>query len=69
MAWFLWPWESIRRMRAAWAFRKWLLANEERLLIDEELADRLEKWVKDCRYSPSGHHDVLVIDGVEVAKY
>jgi hypothetical protein len=56
-------------MRAAWAVRNWLIANEERLLIDETLADELETWLQDCRYAASGHHDVLVIDGVEVAKY
>jgi hypothetical protein len=56
-------------MRAAWAVRNWLLANEERLLIDEELGDHLEKWLKDCRYSPRGHHGVLVIDGEVIAKY
>ena len=69
MPWFLWPWESVRRMRAAWAVRKWLLANEERLLVEEELAEHIETWIKDCRYSPSGHHGVLVIDGEIVAKY
>jgi hypothetical protein len=56
-------------MRAAWAVRNWLLANEERLLLEEELADHIESWIKDCRYSPSGHHGVLVIDGEVVAKY
>jgi hypothetical protein len=65
---FLWPWESIRRMRAAWAVLKWLRDNPGRLEQDPELAEHLEKWIKDCRYGPRGHHGVLIIDGELIAK-